>query len=202
MRLAGPAWRWVLRPAAAGVDATARFGLHRLTPGNLGLELTTLLALLVVGAFTVVLLGDAVLESPYPGLDRMAFDVAGQIRFDMLTSAVERVTHLGSSPVVTTLVIVTAVWAAARGRRIEAAALVVGMALNFAAVHLTKAAYDRPRPERRLVDTVLSAYPSGHSAYSVGLVACAVVLVRAGVGWAIAVRRRDRGGGRRRGRSR
>ena len=36
------------RPRAA-LDATARFGLHRLTPGHLGLELTTLLALLAVG---------------------------------------------------------------------------------------------------------------------------------------------------------
>ena len=36
-----------------------------------------------------------------------------------------------------------------------------------------------------LIDTVLSSYPSGHAAYSVSFIACAVVLVRAGVGWAL-----------------
>ena len=52
-------------------------------------------------------------------------------------------------------------------------------------MHLTKAAYDRPRPPGALTDTVLSSYPSGHAAYSVALIACAIVLVRAGVGWAV-----------------
>jgi undecaprenyl-diphosphatase len=31
------------------------------------------------------------------------------------------------------------------------------------------------------------AFPSGHAAYSVTLIACAIVLVRAGVGWAVRV---------------
>ena len=39
--------------------------------------------------------------------------------------------------------------------------------------------YDRPRPPGRLVDTERLAYPSGHAAYAVALVACAIVLVRA-----------------------
>ena len=41
-----------------------------------------------------------------------------------------------------------------------------------------------PRPPGALVETVLSAYPSGHALQSVTLVACAIVLVRGGVGWA------------------
>ena len=41
------------------------------------------------------------------------------------------------------------------------------------------------RPDGGLVDVALSAYPSGHAAYAVAFIACATVLVRAGVGWAL-----------------
>ena len=36
-----------------------------------------------------------------------------------------------------------------------------------------------------LVETFGAAYPSGHAAYAVALLACATILVRAGVGWAV-----------------
>jgi membrane-associated phospholipid phosphatase len=87
--------------------------------------------------------------------------------------------------VIALLVLLTVLWALRRRRWIGAAALVAGSLLSFAAVHILKAAYDRPRPSDALVDTVLSGYPSGHAAYSVALVACVTVLVRAGVGWAV-----------------
>jgi undecaprenyl-diphosphatase len=80
---------------------------------------------------------------------------------------------------------VTAVWAATRRRWIDAAALVAGVALSVLLVHVAKAAYDRPRPLGGLVDVDLSAYPSGHTAYAVAFVACAVVLIRAGTAWAV-----------------
>ena len=54
-------------------------------------------------------------------------------------------------------------------------------------VQITKIAYDRARPPEGLVDTFNAAYPSGHSAYAVSLIACATVLVRAGVGWAVRI---------------
>jgi undecaprenyl-diphosphatase len=78
----------------------------------------------------------------------------------------------------------TAVWALSRRGRIDAAALVLGTLLVWLAQHVAKAAYDRPRPAGSLVDTLGSAYPSGHSAQVVTLVACATVLVRGGSGWA------------------
>jgi undecaprenyl-diphosphatase len=37
------------------------------------------------------------------------------------------------------------------------------------------------------VATDLSSYPSGHAAYAVSLIACAIVLVRAGTGWVVRV---------------
>ena len=64
-------------------------------------------------------------------------------------------------------------------------ALVAGFALCYVLVHVTKAAYGRARPFDPLTDADLAAYPSGHTAYAVAWVACAVVLVRAGTGWAV-----------------
>src|SRR5262249_32972836 len=71
-----------------------------------------------------------------------------------------------------------------RKRAIESGALVIGWLLVFAAVHLSKAAYDRPRPPGSLVETTNASYPSGHTAYAIAWIAVATVLVRAGVGWA------------------
>jgi membrane protein DedA with SNARE-associated domain/membrane-associated phospholipid phosphatase len=185
LKLAGPAWRLVGRPTAAGIDVTARFGLDRLKPGNLGLELTTLVAIAFVGAFNFFLIGRVIGVEGEPRIDRMAADVADRIRFEPLTSIVEMFTHLGSSLVMGLLVLVTVLFALQRRRWIEAVALVAGAGLVYVLVHITKAAYDRPRPVGSLVETFGSAYPSGHAAYAVAMIACATVLVRAGVGWAV-----------------
>ena len=182
VRFAGPLWRVVGRPAAGGVDFAARFGLQRLTPGELGLELTTMLALLAVGGFTFFFLGD---DADLSSIDRAAADVAERMRMDMAVDAAKVLTHLGSLPVVGAVAAVTAVWATVRRRWIDAAALVAGVALSVVLVHVAKAAYDRPRPLGGLVDVDLSAYPSGHTAYAVAYVACAVVLIRAGTAWAV-----------------
>ena len=90
------------------------------------------------------------------------------------------VTALGSLPVAIALV-------ALGGRRRSRGAtrsatplaLVAGLALTYAAVHITKDAVDRPRPARALVDVDGAAYPSGHAAYAVTWVAVAVALSRA-----------------------
>jgi undecaprenyl-diphosphatase len=183
-RVSRPVWHFVLRPVAAVADLFARFGQARVTPGNLGLELTTLLALMVVGGFSFLALGDAVLNNPNPRIDRWAASVAAELRREPFVGIARVVTEIGSSPVTAALTLATAIFAAARRRWIESAALVVGWLLVFAAVNFTKFAYDRERPPAGLVDTFNAAFPSGHTAYAVSLVACATVLVRAGVGWA------------------
>jgi undecaprenyl-diphosphatase len=183
--LARPGWRRVLRPAAGGVDATARFGWHRLTPGHLGLELTTLVALAAVGAFTFGLLARLIMASAEPDVDRFAFDLADRVRFGALTDVMKILTWLGSSLVTGAVVLLTAAWALLRRRWIDAVALVAGFGLSALAVHVAKASFDRPRPSGALVDTALSSFPSGHSIYAVALIACATVLVRAGAGWAL-----------------
>jgi undecaprenyl-diphosphatase len=70
---------------------------------------------------------------------------------------------------------------------VDAVGLLAGLALTRLTVNIAKDAYDRPRPPGSLVDTMLSAYPSGHALQAVTLVACAVVLVRGGVGWAVRI---------------
>src|SRR5262249_25754723 len=155
------------RPVAAGAD----FVLERFTPGNLGLELTTLLALLAVGSFTVVLVGDAVSAPGTPRVDRWAFDIVQQLRMDALVSVAKVVTALGSVAAMAVATLVTAGWALPRRRWIDALALIAGAALAYALLHLLKAHYDRPRPPAPLVHTEDSSYPSGHATYVVSLVA-------------------------------
>jgi undecaprenyl-diphosphatase len=183
VRLAGPAWRFVGRPAAAAADFTA----ERFTPGNLGLELTTLLALLAVGGFTVVLLGDAVLAPGTPRADRWAFSLLDPMQVDPFVTIAKVVTWLGSSAAMVAATVLTAGWAFARRRPVDALTLLAGAGIALLLVHVIKAAYDRPRPPGALVATEDSAYPSGHATYVVSLVACATVLVRGGAGWAARV---------------
>ena len=185
VRLVIPAWRLIGRPTAYGADLLARFGRGRLTPGMLGLEFTTLVALVAVGGFSFFFLGHVVSELGPVRIDRWAADIAERLRMDMAVDVAKVVTELGSFPVVAAFVLVTAAWALAHQRWIDAAMLVAGLGLSYAAVHIAKAAYGRPRPEDGLVDAALSAYPSGHTTYAVALVACATVLVRAGSGWAV-----------------
>ena len=190
VRAAGPLWRWLGRPAAAGADEVAMFSLRRLRPGELGLELTTLLALLAVGGFSFYLIGDAVREGGTGGLGR-ADDWAAQLAQDlsspMLVDVAKVVSVFGSLAVVTAAALATAVGVGLRRRWIDVGVLVCGLGLSYVAVHVSKAAYDRPRPSGSLVETSLSSFPSGHAVYAVTLVACATVLVRAGTGWAVRV---------------
>ena len=105
----------------AGSTRRATFVLHRVKPGQLGLELTTLVALLAVGAFTFVLLARHRGEAGEPRIDEVAADIADQMRFTPLTDVIKVLTDVGSSPFVGAVVLLTALWALRRGRWIDAA---------------------------------------------------------------------------------
>jgi membrane protein DedA with SNARE-associated domain/membrane-associated phospholipid phosphatase len=184
-RIAGPAWRLLGRPAAIATELAARFGFRRLTPGGLGLELTTLLALIAVGVYAFFFIGYLVTEPGLPNIDQAAADLASELSMQALIDLARVLTEIGSFPVTCAAALATAIWAATRRRWPEASVLVVGMALSWVLVHVAKAAYDRDRPEGGLVEVANAAYPSGHTAYAVALVACATILVRAGAGWAV-----------------
>jgi len=65
-----------------------------------------------------------------------------------------------------------------RKRYAEALVLVLGLALVFIAVNVTKDELARARPGGGLVDASGHAYPSGHAAYATAWVAAAVALTR------------------------
>jgi membrane protein DedA with SNARE-associated domain/membrane-associated phospholipid phosphatase len=178
-RVAAPLWRTVGRPAGTIADRSVQ-----LLSSWLGLEMITLLTLMAGGALAFGLLGMLVEEHPVPRIDTWAFDLADPLQTPMLVDLAKVVTALGAFPTVAIAALATAIWALMRRRPIDAVALVAGIALTDLAVHVAKDAYDRPRPSGSLVETALSAYPSGHALQSVTWVACAVVLVRGGAGWA------------------
>ena len=171
-----PLWRGVLRPAFE----VLRFFWDRLTPGGLGLELTTTLAVGAVGAYVFVLY--AVTLSGDPGLtpfDRETLDLSGEIRAGWAVDAVKVVTDLGAFPVVAVLVAAMAGVLVARRHPYELGVLLAGSVLVYAGIHLAKAGIDRPRPDGALVATRGSSFPSGHAAYSTIWVAVAVIASRA-----------------------
>jgi membrane protein DedA with SNARE-associated domain/membrane-associated phospholipid phosphatase len=173
-------WRRVVRPLARVSQQPARFVWNRFTPGDLGLEVTTLLALAAVGSFTFFLLGSELDERTLLVGDRLAFDIADSLYSEPVKDVVVWVTALGSFPVIAVLVTATTAWATVRRRFFDAAVLPVSFLLCWVVVDVAKEAYGRPRPPGPHVDVEGLAYPSAHAAYAIAWVACAVVLVRAG----------------------
>jgi undecaprenyl-diphosphatase len=118
-------------------------------------------------------------------LDDAAFDVSGEIFNGTAADVVEVITSFGSLPTAFVICLLTAIWAVRRRRVIEAATLPVAMLITWLAVAVAKDTEDRARPLDPHVATEGMAYPSGHAAYAVAYIACAVVLVRAGHGLAL-----------------
>jgi membrane protein DedA with SNARE-associated domain/membrane-associated phospholipid phosphatase len=162
--------RRALRPLLAlGRRLRPQFAFlgRRLTPGGLGLELTTLLAALSVGLFVLiaywsVISGD---PGPTPG-DQTALNVAHDLSTAWLDHLAKIVTALGSGWVAWPLAALAAVALAVRRRWMEFWALVVGMVAIILLVHGIKTWTDRPRPPDPLVSARGSSFPSGHAAYS------------------------------------
>ncbi len=175
----GTAWRRAIVPTGRVLAGPARFVWNRLTPGMLGLELTTLLAVGGVGAFALVGYVEALQDKATTPGDQRALKLADQLNSDAAVHVAKIVTWLGAAPVTWTLVFGAAVWLAFRRRLPEAVALAAGMGLTILFVNVTKAAMDRPRPSNPLVDTDGASFPSGHAAYAMGIVAVAVALGRA-----------------------
>jgi membrane protein DedA with SNARE-associated domain/membrane-associated phospholipid phosphatase len=174
-----PVYRHAIGPIARVVAPRLRFLWDRLTPGGLGLELTTSVAVGAVGLYVFVLY--VVLLSGDPGptpLDRELLDLGDNTRSDMLVDIAKVVTGFGTLPACAAVIGVTAVLLAIRRRPAELIVLVVGFALIYVAVHVTKDAIDRPRPAGPLVDTSLSSFPSGHAVYATAWIAAALVFTR------------------------
>ncbi|HEX7298448.1 MAG TPA: VTT domain-containing protein [Solirubrobacteraceae bacterium] len=177
-----PALRPVVRVVAPVVRRTrrpARFVWDRVTPGDLGLELTTLLAVASVGAFVFTWDLVGVEDRVVLAGDRQSLRLADRLHADALVSAAKVVTALGSFAVAAALVVVAGVVLVWRRHVRDALLLATGLALTYVAVQVTKDAVDRPRPARPLIDADGAAYPSAHAAYAITWIAVAVVLGRA-----------------------
>ena len=159
-----------LRPALAfgrRLRPQARFLWQRLTPGGLGLEFTTLMAVLSVGLFVLIAFWSIVAgdPGPTPG-DQTAYDVADDIRMGWLDTLAEGVTFFGSFYVVGPLALIAAAVLASKRRFAELAVLVAGMVVIVGMSEAIKGWTDRPRPPGGLVDVSSSSFPSKHAAYA------------------------------------
>jgi membrane protein DedA with SNARE-associated domain/membrane-associated phospholipid phosphatase len=168
----------VLRPVARRSAGPARFVWDRVTPGDLGLELTTIAAVAAVGIYAFVAHIVTLDAGDTPIGDDATLRMVNRLHVAPLVDVAKVVTNLGAFPV--TVALVVGAWIVLLMRRefVESLVLGVGLALTYTGVHIAKAALDRPRPPAPLVDTDLSAYPSGHAAYSLTWVAAAVVVSR------------------------
>ena len=181
----------VLRPLVAfgrRIEPQVRFLWHRVTPGGLGLEFTTLMAVLAVALFAVVGFAAIFIDDPGPTPgDTQAIDVVDRLRSDWLTDLAKVVTVFGSSYVTLAVALVAAIVLATRRRWTEVWVLVAALAICHIAVPVLKEAIERPRPEGGLIDVSGDSYPSGHAAYSVlytWLVLTVTVRVRPGLTYA------------------
>ncbi len=174
-----PVHRRVIGPLWQRLAPQVRFLWNRVTPGDLGLELTTTLAVAGVGLFVFFLYVFDLSESLNPTpLDTEMLDLADRLYNETAVDVVEVVTQLGALPTVGILVLGTSILLATRRRWAEIGVLVGGLALTYVCVHVTKGALDRPRPADPLVNTSYSSFPSGHAAYSTAWIAVALVLTR------------------------
>jgi undecaprenyl-diphosphatase len=174
-----PVWRRALAPLYRVSAPRIRFLWQRITPGELGLELTTALAVVGVAVYLFVAYTVDVVRDPGPTLlDNRAVDLADKLLNAPAVDIAKVVTTFGSSPVTGTLVLLGTAWLFLRHRPVEAIGLVLSAVLIVVAVHVVKGAVDRPRPPHPLAKATLSAFPSGHAAYSTVYVALALIAAR------------------------
>jgi membrane protein DedA with SNARE-associated domain/membrane-associated phospholipid phosphatase len=174
-----PLHRRVLAPVSRVVAPELRFLWQRLTPGGLGLELTTALAVGGVGLYVFVLY--LVMLSGSLGLtplDRELLDLGDQLRSVAAVDVAKVISGFGSFEACLGVTLATAVLLAVRRRPVDAAVLVLGFALIYVGVILAKAGIDRPRPAAPLAEFQRSSFPSGHAAYATAWIAAALVLTR------------------------
>jgi membrane protein DedA with SNARE-associated domain/membrane-associated phospholipid phosphatase len=168
----------VARPVLRRSRRPARFVWDRVTPGDLGLELTTLLAVASVGSFLWI--GNIISLDSKSRLmgDNAALDLADRLHVDAGVDVARAVSVLGTLPVAIALVVLAAGILAWRRHLRDGLLLAIGLAVTYGAVQITKDAVERPRPPGGLIDVEGWSYPSGHAAYAATWVAVAVALGR------------------------
>jgi membrane protein DedA with SNARE-associated domain/membrane-associated phospholipid phosphatase len=175
-------WRLLLRPVVRLLTPPVRFAGQRLTPGELGIEFTTVVSIAAVAGYVFGAYTDVISSSPLlitPG-DERSLDMSRDIQSGFLTDLAKVVTVLGRWQVAAGFLAVAIVLVGWMRRWYDAAVLASGFIASQVAVPIVKDAVDRPRPADPLTDVGSSAsFPSGHAATAVAYVALAVVAARA-----------------------
>jgi len=179
MAVLRPVWGHVLGPAWRVTAPQLRFLWRRLTPGELGIEFTSAVAVTAAGAYVFTLY--AVLLSNDPGVtpaDDELLRLSDRLYNTTVVDIAKVVTELGSLPVVGALILIAAGLLAWKRRPLELAVLVGGFVVLWVSVQLTKAGVDRTRPPDPLVTVGSASYASGHAAYATAYVVLAVIAAR------------------------
>jgi undecaprenyl-diphosphatase len=135
---------------------------------TVGLAVT---ATAVFVALTVIVITSAPLA-----VDARAFQIANELRAPWLNQAARFLTTLGLLAIVGPVVLLGAVLLIRHRHPARAAVLLLGAALGWISVWITKVAVARARPPAPLVHTTGHSYPSAHAANSVGWLALAIAL--------------------------
>ena len=173
-----PLWRYVLRPVWVLVAPPLRFVAGRLTPGELGIELTTLLAIAGVSIYTVILQINLLQTNALLFGDSTALDIARNIELGILTTLGKVLGVIGRLWFVVLVTAAACAYLLSRRRAAEAIALSAGLAVTQITTQVIKGAVDRPRPGDGLAHADGFAYPSGHASIAVTYLAIAVILSR------------------------
>ena len=171
------ATRWMVTYGRR-LDPQYQFVKDRLTPGTtFGLEFTTLCAVMAVASFVLIAFGVITADNPIatPG-DNRAIDFVDLIRTGWLTDLAKAVTTLGSTAVLTPIVLATAGFFAFTGRWTEFIVLALSAITIILGVDWIKDWVARPRPADPIVSYSGFSYPSGHAAHSVFYTWIAVVI--------------------------
>ncbi len=167
-RLVRALWRPVAGPA--------RFLWRRITPGDLGLELTTLAAIAAVGAFAYFGLAGIVGQQGLTAGDRGALRWIGVVDIAFVQDLARVGMHLATPIAVAIVVAVAALLLLRRRQPWMAGSLVVASVAALVVVALVRASYDRLPPSGALDAVSGSTFPSMVGAVAVIWVAVGFAL--------------------------
>lgn len=171
--------RRAVRVGLAGVrrvERPGRFVVDRLTPGGIGLEFTTLLAVASVAGF--VLAGYPLVfdDDGGPTLgDRRSRSWSAALSTDLLDDVAAALAGLGGLVPVAVAVALVSAWLLVHRHRLEAAVLLAGLMLVVGGVELTQAWVERAPFAS---GGTARSYPSAVAAYATTWVVLAVALRR------------------------
>lgn len=176
------AWTKVVLPIYTTIQPQLRFFWARITPGRLGLEFTTTMAVLVVAAYTFYFFLIAALDWPSSNfvnrLNDAAIRACDSLRTHWLDDLAEVITWFGRFPVVLVPTLLVAGFCIYRRRGPEAVVLLLTLALTAVLVPVIKDWTAVPRPTGGMTGADGYAFPSGHAAYAVMWVLLAICFER------------------------